>query len=86
MSKGFDDRGFPTTIYPSNCPTSNFPMKAGEVLGTNSMLQTTPGPTIVSTSTMAAGSGQAVTTGGFAMWAVGCGALVAALGFAVVLA
>ena len=32
ISTGYDDRGFPKTIYPSNCPTSNYPMAAGEVL------------------------------------------------------
>ena len=32
ISTGYDDRGFPTTIYPANCPTSNYPMAAGEVL------------------------------------------------------
>ena len=32
ISTGWDDRGFPVTKYPSNCPTSNVGFVAGAVL------------------------------------------------------
>ncbi|KAF7185783.1 putative extracellular glycosidase [Pseudocercospora fuligena] len=31
-STGWDDKGFPTTVYPANCMVSNPPIAAGEVL------------------------------------------------------
>lgn len=39
ISTGFDERGFPTTLYPANCPTSNFPMKAGEILQASTIVR-----------------------------------------------
>lgn len=54
VSTGWDDRGFPTTVYPPSCQTSNPPMAAGEVLAPSSMLragaQTTVAPSFTTTS------------------------------------
>ncbi|KAK1073350.1 transglycosylase, partial [Friedmanniomyces endolithicus] len=54
VSTGWDDRGLPTTVYPSNCPVSNVPFAAGEVL-------------MASSFTASGGGGQVVTSSGGAI-------------------
>ncbi|KAK3643867.1 transglycosylase [Elasticomyces elasticus] len=54
ISTGWDDRGLPTTVFPSNCPVSNVPFAAGEVLKISTFSQS-PGRN---------GGGQVVTRSG----------------------
>ncbi|KAK5705806.1 transglycosylase [Elasticomyces elasticus] len=54
ISTGWDDRGMPTTVFPSNCPASNVPFKAGEVLKISTFSQSPGGN----------GDGQVVTRSG----------------------
>jgi hypothetical protein len=102
ISTGYDDRGFPTTIYPQNCPTSNYPMAAGEVLQASTIIRqqsgagadasTSSGRIFLPTdsgpgvATIAAGSSDGSSIRRITQWVTACGVLAVALAFAFVLA
>ncbi|KAK1063738.1 transglycosylase [Friedmanniomyces endolithicus] len=50
VSTGWDDRGLPTTVYPSNCPASNVPFAAGAVLMASSFIASDAGGQVVTSS------------------------------------
>ncbi|KAK0363764.1 transglycosylase [Friedmanniomyces endolithicus] len=50
VSTGWDNRGLPTTVYPSNCPVSNVPFAAGAVLMASSFIASDAGGQVVTSS------------------------------------